>query len=350
MEPRIQYARTADGVSIAYWILGEGAPLISMPPVPFSHIQVEWHNRDWHGWYERLAQKRMLVRYDGRGTGLSERSATDFSIDAQIRDLEAIVGRLGLERFALFAQFYAGPVAIAYAVRHPERVSHLLLWHTFARASDYIESSQAQAIFPLLQHDWELFTETLAHARLGWSKGEQARRFAVFIRESVTRETMLTAMPTFMEYDVTELLPQVEPPTLLLHRREFPASHVGLPASVASRMPDARLALVEGDTGAPFTDSPEPVLQAIDEFLGEGAAPPTEAKRPETAQPLTEPLSSRELEVVRLIAAGMSNQQIADELVVALGTVKTHINNIYGKLQARSRTQALARARELHLL
>lgn len=350
MEPSIQYAQTADGVSIAFWTLGEGPPIVCMPPVPFSHIQAEWYIPDWRGWYERLGRNRKLIRYDGRGTGLSDRDATDFSLEAQILDLEAVLDRLALERFVLFAQFYAGPVAITYAARHPYRVSHLLLWHTFARAPDYVQMPQTQAIIGLLTQDWELFTETFAHARMGWSKGEQARRFAAFVRECVTHETAQVAMQTIQEYDVSDILPDVKSPTLVLHRREFPASHPSAPRDLASGISDARLALLEGDAGAPYAPDPEPVVRAIDEFLGEGAPPPAEPASPGTAQPLSEPLSARELEVLRLIDSGMSNQQIADELVVALGTVKTHINNIYGKLQVRSRTQALARARELNLL
>ena len=103
MEPRIQYAKTTDGVSIAFWTLGEGTPYVWMPMPPFSHIQLEWQNPRSRAQYERVAEKRKLVRYDGRGTGLSDREVTDFSLDAQMLDLEAVVDRLGLERFALFA-------------------------------------------------------------------------------------------------------------------------------------------------------------------------------------------------------------------------------------------------------
>ena len=137
MEPRIQYAQTADGVSIAFWTLGEGMPLVQMPTFPFSHIQLEWQHRDIREWYERLSEKRMLVRYDSRGTGLSERHPADFSVDAQSLDLSAVVDRLGLHRFALLAIVNSTPVAIAYSVRHPDRVSHLVLWCAWARASTW---------------------------------------------------------------------------------------------------------------------------------------------------------------------------------------------------------------------
>ena len=134
MEPRIQYAKTGDGVSIAFWTLGEGMPFVHMPVV-FSHIQLEWQMPEYRRWYERLAERRKLVRYDGRGWGLSERDVTDYSLDVLMLDLEAVVDRLNLERFALLGVLQMGPVAIAYAARNPERVSHLILWCSWARAS-----------------------------------------------------------------------------------------------------------------------------------------------------------------------------------------------------------------------
>src|SRR3989304_262884 len=118
-EPRIQYATTSDGVSIAFWTRGEGAPLVYMPDL-FSHIQLEWQNPAIRAVYERLAERRMLVRYDGRGRGLSDRDVRDYSLDALVLDLEAVVDHLGLERFALIAVTHSGPVAIVYAASHPE--------------------------------------------------------------------------------------------------------------------------------------------------------------------------------------------------------------------------------------
>ena len=270
MEPRIQYAQTADGVSIAFWTLGEGMSFVYMPTAPWSHIQLEWQDPEQRRWYERLAQKRKLVRYDGRGTGLSERSAADFSVDAQMLDLEAVVDRLGLDRFALFGSFNSGPAAIAYTARHAERVSHLMLWCSYARASDWRRSPQIKALRGLVDKDWETYTETYAHIVRGWSAGEEARRQAAFLRESITQEAMQVCAATVRGYDVTDLLPQLSSPTLVLHRRQFHLVDVDIARSLASRIPDARLALLEGTAGAPYLGATETVLQAIDEFLGEG--------------------------------------------------------------------------------
>ena len=188
MEPRIQYAQTADGVSIAFWTLGEGLPVVHMPNLPWSHIQLEWQFPESRRWYERLAEKRMPVRYDSRGSGLSDRDVGDYSLEAHVRDLEAVVDRLGLQRLALLAPYHSGPVAIAYATRRPERVSQLILWCSYARGSDYFRSPQLESLRALRDKDWEIYTETVAHTMLGWATGEEARQVAAFLRQGTTAE------------------------------------------------------------------------------------------------------------------------------------------------------------------
>ncbi|MDP2674152.1 MAG: adenylate/guanylate cyclase domain-containing protein [Dehalococcoidia bacterium] len=270
MEPRIQYAKTSDGVNIAFWTLGEGIPFVHMPMTAFSHGELEWQFAEMRRWYERLAHKRKLVRYDGRGSGLSDRNVTNYSLEAHMLDLEAVVDGLGLERFALFASLHLGPVAIAYTARHPERVSHLLPWCTWARASDYYRSPQVQTLGSLRDKDWEIYTETVAHAFLEWSEGERARRFAAFIRESGTQEALQGFVQAAEQFDVTSLLPQVKSPTLVLHRRQLRLVGVELAKGLATRISGARLALLEGGEAAPFAGDMEAVAEAIDEFLGEG--------------------------------------------------------------------------------
>src|SRR3989304_5367736 len=123
MEPRIQYAKTSDGVSIAYWTLGEGVPLVHLPPMlPFSHIQREWQNPDFGRWYKRLAQRVMLVRYDARGTGMSQREGVSFSLEAFMLDVQAVIDHVGLDRFALLGFLHSGLVALPYTTQSPARV------------------------------------------------------------------------------------------------------------------------------------------------------------------------------------------------------------------------------------
>jgi class 3 adenylate cyclase len=270
MEPRIQYAKTTDGVNIAFWTLGQGMPLVHMPTIPVSHLEIEWQNPDYRGWYERLATTRQLVRYDGRGTGLSDRDVSGYSIDAHILDLEAVVDRLALERFALFAVLHAGPVAVDYAARHSERVSHLLLWCTYARGSDYSGLPEVQILRQFIGVNWETYTEAMADLILGRPRGDEGRWYAAYTRESVGPEAARAALAATNEVDVAALLPDVKPPTLVLHRRQFRLGDIGLARELASKIPDAHLAVLEGTSIAPYMDDTERAAKTIDEFLGEG--------------------------------------------------------------------------------
>ena len=279
MEPRIQHTQTKDGVSIAYWTLGDGMPLVSMPALSLGHTQVEWEIPEYRRFYESLAANRMHVRYDGRGSGMSARDVSDFSLDAHLLDLEAVVNRLGLERFALFAPMLAGQVAISYSTRHPEQVSHLVLWNSFTRGSSLI-SERIQETGALMNTDWELYTETVAHAVLGWSACEPARQAAALIRECVTPEAVRVIADASKGFDITDLLPEVKTTTLVLHRRQLPFPTVDEAMNLASWIPNARLAPLEGAALAPYLGDMEAVATAIDKFLGEseeaaaGAGPP----------------------------------------------------------------------------
>src|SRR2546428_2799827 len=173
MEPRIQYAKTSDGVDIAYWAMGAGIPLVHMPQGTASHVQQEWQFPEIRRWYEQLARRTTLVRYDGRGCGLSERNVDDLTPESKVRDLAAVVDGLALEKIALFGFSAQGMHAIDYSVRHPERVSHLILWCSCARPADM---ARFRALSQLGESDWELMTEALAHSRMGWEQGDVAHR------------------------------------------------------------------------------------------------------------------------------------------------------------------------------
>ena len=211
----------------------------------------------------------MLVQYDHRGTGLSRRDVSDFSLEALSLDLEAVVDRLELDRFALWGTVTMGPAAIAYAARHPERVSHLILYCSYARGSDFLKSPQVQALVRLIDN-WELYTDTLAHYGFGWGGGEAARLYASTIREGITHETFRAFQAQFLTYDVTDLLPQVRAQTLVLHRRQLRLLSVDVATDLTSSIPNARLALVEGESVG-YHDSE--VLDVIDEFLSEEPTP-----------------------------------------------------------------------------
>jgi class 3 adenylate cyclase len=187
-----------------------------------------------------------------------------------VRDLEAVTDRAGLERFALLGRVMAGPVAIAYAARNPQRVSHLLLWASYARASDYYGLPQVKAVRKLRYEDWKTYTETAGHVVTGWSEPEKAGRYAALIRHSVTQETLQAIFLEMERVDVSDMLGKVESPTLVMYPDRAPYLPVDLSRGLASGIPDARLVVFEDTPLLPWVGDTEAVLTAIDEFLGEG--------------------------------------------------------------------------------
>ena len=131
--PRISYARSADGVSLAFTVAGDGPAVVFVPWVPFSNTRMEWQNPLLNRVFEQLARRLVLVHYDGRGTGHSQRDVTDVSIEAMVSDLEAVIGRTGLAEVSLLGQYNSCPHAIAYAARRPERVKRMVLFGGSAR-------------------------------------------------------------------------------------------------------------------------------------------------------------------------------------------------------------------------
>jgi pimeloyl-ACP methyl ester carboxylesterase len=340
MMPRVRFARAGDGVSIAYTTLGSGPPLVLMPAILFSHLEKLWEVPQLRRGLEELAREWTVVRYDNRGCGLSEREAPDYSLDAHVRDLEAVVAALGSEHFALNAPMLAGPVAIMFAARNPERVTHLVLQSTAASSSS-VWSTQAEAILGLMDKDWPLFTETAARFVLQWDDEALARQAAPILRECVTKDAALALLRAAVGFDVTAQLAQVRAPTLVIHNRKFPLDFA-IARSIAARIPDARLAAV---------DDLEAVVPAVAEFLRQGGAAPIASEAPApTAAVDPSGLSPREIEVLRLVAAGKSNREIAEALVISRNTVDRHVSHILSKIGAANRAEAATYAAKQRLL
>ena len=268
MEPQVRYAQTADDVSIAYWTYGDGPVLVETPLVPFSHIEMEWQNPHIRRWYERLGQMVTVVRYDGRGTGLSQRGVSDVSLEAHVHDLEAVVERVGPEPVALMGVFHSGPGAIAYAARNPGRVSHLLLWCTYVSGADYWRMAQAEGLRALRQTDYLLFLRTAAHELIGWAEDGQSDLFAEIMERSVEPDEADRLIAATRDFDVTGSLSDVVSPTLVLHRRDLDWLDVSLSRSLASSITDARLVVIAGRSPLPAAGEIEAGGRAVADFLG----------------------------------------------------------------------------------
>lgn len=273
MPARVRYATTTDGVRIAFAVSGDGLPLMYMPPIPLRHVQPRWLMPEDGAWLIELGRGRTLIQYDPRGLGLSDREALPRSPEDLVRDVEAVVASVGAPRVALLAVTNTGPLAVAYAVRHPDRVSHLILWCASPRAADGFDSRLA-ALIDVAEKDWDLFTEATAHVIRGWSGGEAARRLAALLRECASPEEARAHMRVAGEFDVTPLLAEVRSPTLVVHRRDLTSVSLERGRELAAGIPAARLEILEGDLLPPSMGDVAAALRAIDEFLGDRAVDP----------------------------------------------------------------------------
>lgn len=273
MQPPIQYARTDDGISIAYWTMGEGTPLVVMPSMPWSHLQLEWAIPELRGWYESLARNHVLIRYDGRGFGLSQRGVESMTMEDQVGDLAAVIDAVGLDHFDLYAGLHSGPVAVTFAVGSPERIDHLVLFASYADGAGFAEAPLTKATRPLIDQAWDFYAEAVARLLLGWSEDEAAKRFATLVRECVTPEEATMSLAATTRFDVRDLLPRVVTPTLILHPRELTIAAMDDARALAAGIPGARLSVLEGSSVAPYLGDADAVIREIEAFLGAGGIP-----------------------------------------------------------------------------
>jgi pimeloyl-ACP methyl ester carboxylesterase/class 3 adenylate cyclase len=273
MDPVIQYAKASDGVVIACSSFGSGPPLIVMPILPLSHLQVEWQMTGMRHFLEHLAETHTIIRYDARGLGLSDRNAPDRSLDAHLLDIEAVSDKLGVTGATLFAASYSGPIGIRLAARRPDLVSRLILWCTHAFHGDVVgklpqvSNQQREAVNKLADVDRDLFIRTYLHRAVGWTEGEIANQFVEIAKQSIDMDNFFENLSHHMMFDARPDLAHVNAPTLVLHRPAFIGSHVDVAKGLASEIRGARLALLDGESVVPFIGPTDKVLEAIEEFV-----------------------------------------------------------------------------------
>lgn len=328
MQPEIRYVRTSDGVRIAYATVGVGPPVVWITAPPFSHVQLEWTQPGGFLFFEPLASAHTLIRFDQRGLGLSERDVPEYSLDAYLRDVEAVAERAAGDSFALIGSQHGAQIAVAYAVQHPDRVRRLILTDPFARGTEFAAAPLVQAMVELVNRDWEMFTENVAGVAYGYGR-EDTHRFGEFVRAALAPDTWITAFQALTAIDVTALLPQVRVPTLVLHHAELAIVTADMAHEVAAGIADARFVSL----GGKWLDSTAEMTRAMLAFLAEDCPPGAPVPTPRR------PLTPREVEVAALVAEGKTNREIADVLVLGERTVETHVANILGKLGFSNRAQ-----------
>jgi class 3 adenylate cyclase len=283
MEQQIRFCTTSDGVRIAYASMGQGPPLVRVLGW-CTHLEFEqkfpgWEQSTW----ALLSRKHQFVRYDGRGMGLSDRNVDSFSLDDKVRDLEAVIDAMELPRVALLGTSEGGPTAIAYAVLHPERVSHLILYGSFAWRSlpesdedKELLRAMMMTVIPGWGRDTPEFRQLWTFRFVPEANREEIRWFNELQKVSAKGETVAALIGAIGRIDVRDLLPQVKTPTLVIHRRGDIVCPFDLGRELAALIPGARLVPLEGSNHFPLSGEPEleQLVLAVEEFVAEGQEEP----------------------------------------------------------------------------
>lgn len=330
MQPDISFAHTSDGVSIAYWTLGDGPPLVVMPTF-VSDVAADW-NTPRRLLYERLARHFRVIRYDARGQGLSERKIEAISLGTGCADLEAVMDAAGVEQANILAQLIATPAAVTFGVTKPDRVTNLILWHPVACVAQYFEQPPWPAMSSVASEDWDLFAQVVAYCRVGWARPEAAGQMAEVLRRSMDVDFFRLLRREEKALDASDQLSKVTIPTLVLHLRSYEGLDASISLSIASQIPTARYHLID-DVGERETNKGSvEVLREIERFVGVPTANGSAPVATDVAD-----LSAREVTIVALIGSGRTNKEIASYLGISVHTVERHVATIYSKIGGHSR-------------
>ena len=276
MEQQIRFCTMPDGVRIAYATMGKGPPLVRAGHW-LTHLQNDLDGLVWRHWTQELSRSHLYVRYDQRGCGLSDWEITDFSFDALVRDLETVTDTLGLDKFALLGVFQGGAVSIAYAVRHPERVSHLILYGAYAKGWNKRmspeELEEQEARLTLMRKGWGKDNPSgrlLASAYLSDASINRIREFSELQRVSTSPENAVRIMKEFGNIDVRDLLPRITVPTITFYGRHDVVLPFEQGRELASLIPNSRFVPLEGMNGILQEEDPtwKKFLAETRSFLG----------------------------------------------------------------------------------
>jgi class 3 adenylate cyclase len=265
MEPQVRYATTKDDVSIAYAVAGDGPTLLRVGTPGYTHVQRDWGI--FTDLTQRLARTFRLVWYDQRGTGMSDRDAVDFSMQSMTADVQAVIESTGPDSFSILALSDAVPIAVTYAAEFPDRVSHVILVDGWTSKSDYISDNPAfDAHVALIDGDWTVYTETLARVLLGIDDQRLVESLGEHMRACVEQDAYRAFGAAVEGYDVSDLLPGVKAPTLVLHNRHNNFYPAKIGQKIAAKIPDARF-LEINDLNY------EGIAPLIEEFAGTRSEP-----------------------------------------------------------------------------
>jgi pimeloyl-ACP methyl ester carboxylesterase/DNA-binding CsgD family transcriptional regulator len=341
---RIRYVRTTDGIQLAWAEAGTGPVLIKASNW-LTHLEYEWESPVWRHWIRFFSDHFRFVRYDERGCGMTDLNVGDLSLERWVEDLEAVVAAADPPGpFALLGISQGGPICVAYAVKHPERVSHLILYGAYPRGvfrrHDPDRESFYRAMIDLVRLEWgndnPTFRQVFTSRFIPGGTDEQLEWFNDLCRKTLTADVAAQLLESRGTLDVTALLDQVRTPTLVLHARGDVVAPISEGHILAAGIPGAQFVELDSKNHILLENEPawERFCDEVLEFM--------ELKRPTGAEDHAfASLTLREREVLALMTEGLSNAQIAERLSISEKTVRNHVSNLFDKLGVWTRAQAI---------
>lgn len=342
----VRFCTAPDGVRLAYATIGQG-PVVVRAAYWLTHIEHDANSIIWGPWLREFGRRTTLVRYDQRGCGLSDRNARDISFDAWLHDLEAVVDAAGLERFALLGLSQGAAIAIAYAVRHPERVTRLVIYGGFAlgrrRRGSKEQDEEAELQERAIQLGWgrenPAFRHIFTSQFMANATSEELAAWDDMQRLSCSADTAARIVKVTHCIDVTALLPQVRVPTLVMHSTHDARIPFAQGRFIASSIPGAQFIPLEaaGHNLMPREPAFQRFFDELTAFVGSG---------PEPRGSAIERLTPREAQLLEHLARGKSNEEIARAAGISPKTVRNVVSVLFDKLAVHTRAEAIVKARE----
>ena len=350
-QQEIRFCTSSDGVGLAMALYG-GGPVLVKVATWLTHVELDLASPFDRLLINEFAPRFRYVTYDSRGCGLSQRHVDDISLDAWVRDLEAVVDALGLTSFPLLGISQGAAIAVAYAARHPERVSQLILLNGFATSYftaqrvDAKVVEEAETLLKIVELGWgsaqSSFRQVFVSKFLPDASTEQRHRFDELQKATVAPDMAVRYLRAMFNVSVRELAPRVQCPALVMHMRGDQMILFDQGRRLAALIPGAQFVPLPGNNHVPFEHEPAwaGFVQHVRSFLAGAQSPPA----------ATLALTPRQHEVLLRVADGHTDKQIARELDLSPRTVEMHVAGAMKALQAKTRAEAVRTAAEHGLL